>query len=222
MKSTIGQLKFRSVHFDGDLIRRRAKRFIDIVGSFSLIIILSPVLLLLYAIISRDGGQGVFKHRRMGKGNKAFDCLKFRSMAVNSKELLEDLLENDPDARKEWNEGFKLKNDPRITKVGKLLRATSLDELPQLFNVLVGDMSLVGPRPVVEEELSYYPSVAREKYFSVRPGMTGLWQVSGRSDVDYNQRVMLDVHYVDNLHLRTDLVLLFKTVGVVFLRKGAY
>lgn len=222
MKSSIGQLKLKNINFDGGLVRHRAKRLMDVIVSLVLIVILSPVLITIYAIISVDGGRGVYMHYRMGRNNKGFNCLKFRSMAVNSKELLDELLENDSAARKEWNESFKLKNDPRVTKIGKFLRATSLDELPQLFNVLIGEMSLVGPRPVVEKELSYYSSVARDKYFSVRPGMTGLWQVSGRSDVDYAQRVALDVYYVDNLHLRTDLVLLMKTVGVVFLKKGAY
>ncbi|HGU1916798.1 TPA: sugar transferase, partial [Escherichia coli] len=146
---------------------------------------------------------------------------KFRSMVTNSKEVLENLLLNDPVSKMEWDATFKLKNDPRVTKIGAFLRRTSLDELPQLFNVLKGEMSLVGPRPIIDEELERYNDEV-EYYLLSKPGMTGLWQVSGRSDVDYETRVYLDTWYVKNWSMWNDLVILFKTVNVVLRRDGAY
>ncbi|EUM45236.1 undecaprenyl-phosphate galactose phosphotransferase [Enterobacter sp. MGH 37] len=142
-------------------------------------------------------------------------------MNINSKEILARLLENDPEARAEWEKDFKLKNDPRITPIGHFIRKTSLDELPQLFNVLKGEMSLVGPRPVIHEELVRYADDV-DYYLMVKPGMTGLWQVSGRNDVDYTTRVYFDSWYVKNWSLWNDIVILFKTVSVVLFRKGAY
>jgi undecaprenyl-phosphate galactose phosphotransferase len=147
--------------------------------------------------------------------------MKFRTMVPNAQELLRDLLDSDPKARAEWEATRKLKNDPRITKLGAFLRKSSLDELPQLFNVLRGDMSLVGPRPVVMDELPYYGE-AEQYYFEVRPGITGLWQISGRNDVDYERRVALDIWYVRNWTLWYDIVILFKTLTVVPARLGAY
>ena len=135
--------------------------------------------------VKKDGGSAIYGHERVGKGGKPFKCLKFRSMVVNSKEVLERLLENDPKAKAEWDATFKLKDDPRITKIGQFLRRTSLDELPQLFNVLKGEMSLVGPRPIITAELERYNDEV-DYYLLIKPGMTGLWQVSGRSDVDYD------------------------------------
>ncbi len=142
-------------------------------------------------------------------------------MVTNSKEVLENLLLNDPVSKMEWDATFKLKNDPRVTKIGAFLRRTSLDELPQLFNVLKGEMSLVGPRPIIDEELERYNDEV-EYYLLSKPGMTGLWQVSGRSDVDYETRVYLDTWYVKNWSMWNDLVILFKTVNVVLRRDGAY
>jgi undecaprenyl-phosphate galactose phosphotransferase len=142
-------------------------------------------------------------------------------MVMNSQEILKELLEKDPAAREEFEQTFKLKNDPRITKVGNLLRKTSLDEIPQLFNVLCGEMSLVGPRPVVEAERAYYADQF-SYYTSVKPGITGLWQISGRSDTSYPLRVQLDSTYVKNWSLWNDIVIIFKTVHVVLTRKGAY
>ncbi len=152
---------------------------------------------------------------------RKFKCLKFRSMVINSKEVLEEVLRTDPVARAEWDKDFKLKNDPRITKVGHFIRKTSLDELPQLWNVVRGDMSLVGPRPVVEDELARYAGDV-DYYLMAKPGMTGLWQVSGRNDVDYETRVYFDSWYVKNWSLWNDIAILFKTVGVVLKRDGAY
>ena len=142
-------------------------------------------------------------------------------MCVDAKAKLEELLKNDPEAKVEWERDFKLKNDPRITKSGAFLRKTSLDELPQIFNVLKGEMSLVGPRPVIQEELERYGEYVND-YLMVKPGITGMWQVSGRSDIDYQERVLLDSWYVRNWSVWIDVVMLFKTFKVVLLRKGAY
>ncbi|HIF6265029.1 TPA: sugar transferase, partial [Raoultella ornithinolytica] len=152
---------------------------------------------------------------------KSFKCLKFRSMIINSKEVLENVLASDPEAKAEWDATFKLKNDPRITPIGNFLRRTSLDELPQLFNVLKGEMSLVGPRPIITAELGRYNDEV-DYYLLSKPGMTGLWQVSGRSDVDYDTRVYLDAWYVKNWSMWNDITILFKTVSVVLRRDGAY
>ena len=182
----------------------------------------SPILLFIALWIYKDSpGPVIFRHTRIGKDGKPFACYKFRSMCVDAKERLETLLETDPAAREEWERDFKLKNDPRITKSGAFLRKTSLDELPQIFNVLKGEMSLVGPRPIIAEELPRYGEF-KEDYLMVRPGITGMWQVSGRSDIDYEERVRLDSWYVRNWNLWLDIVLLFKTFYVVLARKGAY
>ncbi|HCI4318393.1 TPA: sugar transferase, partial [Klebsiella pneumoniae] len=169
----------------------------------------------------KDGGPAIYGHERVGKNGRKFKCLKFRSMVINSKEVLENLLINDNEAREEWEKTFKLKNDPRITKIGHFLRRTSLDELPQLFNVLKGEMSLVGPRPIITEELQRYNEEV-DYYLLSKPGMTGLWQVSGRSDVDYDTRVYLDSWYVKNWSMWNDIAILFKTIAVVLNRDGAY
>lgn len=184
---------------------------------------ISPLLAYIaYRIKKEDPGPIIFAHTRIGKNGKAFPCYKFRSMVVNSKEMLEKHLSENPEARAEWEREFKLKNDPRITPIGQVLRKSSLDELPQIFNVLKGEMSLVGPRPVVQEELDKYYGEAVKEYCSVKPGITGLWQVSGRSDVDYPERVAMDVEYVRTRNLWKDIVILYKTFDVVLNKKGAY
>jgi len=200
---------------------RFLKRSFDIVCSLSIILLISPLLLFLWYKVSRDGGSAIYGHKRVGRHGKLFNCYKFRSMIMNSKEVLQDLLNNDPEAKAEWERDFKLKNDPRITKIGHFIRRTSLDELPQLFNVLKGEMSLVGPRPVVQEELIRYCDDV-DYYLMAKPGMTGLWQVSGRNDVDYETRVYFDSWYVKNWSLWNDIAILFKTVKVVLHRDGAY
>ena len=200
---------------------RIIKRTFDIVGSLSLLIMLSPLFVYLLMRIRHDGGSPLYGHERIGRGGRRFQCLKFRSMVLNSQERLQELLANDPAARAEWEISYKLKNDPRITPIGHFLRRTSLDELPQLWNVLRGDMSLVGPRPVVEDELKRYGAQA-DYYLMIKPGMTGLWQVSGRSDVDYATRVYFDAWYVKNWSLWHDIAILCKTVNVVLGRSGAY
>ncbi|OBW95286.1 undecaprenyl-phosphate galactose phosphotransferase WbaP [Gallibacterium salpingitidis] len=203
------------------LSSRIFKRTIDIIGSILLIIISSPLLILLYLLIAKDGGHAIYGQTRIGRNKKAFKCLKFRSMVLNSQEVLQELLRNDPAAKAEWEKDFKLKNDPRITKIGKFLRTTSLDELPQLFNVLKGEMSLVGPRPIVRSELIRYKDDV-DYYLMAKPGMTGLWQVSGRNNVDYKTRVYYDAWYVKNWSIWNDIVILLKTVKIVFNKTGAY
>jgi Undecaprenyl-phosphate galactose phosphotransferase WbaP len=198
-----------------------AKRAIDIFGSSTLLVILLPFFLTIGLIVSSDGGNAIFGHERVGRGGRTFRCLKFRSMITEADAVLADLLANDPRAREEWNRDFKLKNDIRITAIGRILRRTSLDELPQLWNVLRGDMSLVGPRPIVEKELPRYGPDARY-YLMVKPGMTGLWQVSGRNNVDYATRVSLDVCYVTERSVLLDVTILLRTFKVVFEKDGAY
>ena len=201
-------------------------RFIKIVFDYTLTIFgtiaISPILLAVAIWIYKDSpGPVIFKHTRIGKDGKPFPCYKFRSMCVDAKEKLAELLEKDPEARAEWERDFKLKNDPRITKSGAFLRKTSLDELPQIFNVLRGEMSLVGPRPIIQEELERYGEHAAD-YLMVKPGITGMWQVSGRSDIDYAERVSLDSWYVRNWSVWIDILLLWRTIKVVAGRKGAY
>ncbi|GAB3446441.1 undecaprenyl-phosphate galactose phosphotransferase WbaP [Insolitispirillum peregrinum] len=200
---------------------RLMKRVIDLVGAASLLLLLSPLLLILSLLVLRTGRPIIYGHQRIGQNGKPFKCLKFRSMVTNSAEVLKEILATDPEARAEWERDFKLKNDPRITKIGHFLRRSSMDELPQLWNVLRGEMSLVGPRPIVEKELEYYGD-NKEYYFLVKPGITGLWQVSGRNDVDYDHRVFLDSWYVRNWSLWYDISILLRTFSVVFGKKGAY
>ena len=199
----------------------KIKRSVDIAVSLIGISALSPVLVLLVVILKLDGGPTVFSHTRIGQKRSSFQCYKFRTMHVDADERLAELLSRDEEAKLEWDTHFKLKDDPRVTALGEVLRKSSLDELPQLFNVLKGDMSLVGPRPVVEEELSLYGDYASD-YLSARPGITGLWQVSGRNDLDYNERVTLDVTYIRQWTHKLDLRILLKTVLVVLSRRGAY
>lgn len=200
---------------------RIMKRCFDIIGALLIILILSPLLIYISRKVKKDGGPAIYGHERVGKNGHKFKCLKFRSMVINSQEVLAELLDNDPVARAEWNTTFKLKNDPRVTSIGDFLRRTSLDELPQLFNVLKGEMSLVGPRPIITDELARYNDEV-DYYLLSKPGMTGLWQVSGRSDVDYDTRVYLDAWYVKNWSMWNDIAILFKTIGVVLKRDGAY
>lgn len=203
-------------------LNRIIKRIFDIVFSVCGIIILSPFLFLIaFSIKLTSSGKIFFKHKRIGMNGKYFYCIKFQTMYPDSNEILENLLATDYAAKLEWEKNFKLKNDPRVTKIGSFLRKTSLDELPQLFNVIRGEMSLVGPRPIVDTELGRYGDYAYY-YRLVKPGITGLWQISGRNDTDYKTRVRLDVYYTKNWSLWYDFVILFKTIMVVFSRSGAY
>jgi undecaprenyl-phosphate galactose phosphotransferase len=197
------------------------KRTMDVALTTMVVLALSPALLFLAYLVRRDGGPALFAHTRIGRNGEAFRCLKFRTMVMNADKVLEKVLAEDPEARAEWERDFKLRNDPRITRLGRFLRTTSLDELPQLFNVLRGDMSLVGPRPIVNDEICRY-GAAFHDYARCRPGITGAWQVSGRNDVSYGSRVKLDQDYAQRWSVGTDISVLWKTIFVVVARRGAY
>ena len=199
-----------------------AKRALDIIGAGVGLLLLAPFFLIVALMVRADGGPAFFAHQRVGRGGKLFGCLKFRSMVIDSQARLETLLANDPAARAEWEATRKLKNDPRITRIGRFLRSTSLDELPQLINVLLGEMSLVGPRPVQEAEIDRYYGASAAHYMAVRPGITGLWQVSGRSETSYESRVALDVSYVSRPSLLADISILLRTPVAVLSRRGAH
>lgn len=205
------------------VLRERAylgtKRAIDIAGASVLLLLLSPVLALLALVIYLDSpGPTFYRQERLGVGRRKFKLIKFRSMCVNA----DQVLKQNPELMKEFEGIFKLKNDPRITRVGRFLRRTSLDELPQLINVLLGDISLVGPRPIVEAECEkYWPF--EERLFSVKPGVTGLWQISGRNDISYEERVRLDMRYIAERSAVKDLVILASTLPALLKRdNGAY
>lgn len=198
-----------------------SKRTFDIMVALAILLFALPAMFFIAVIMfSTDRGPILFSHERIGRNGRRFQCLKFRSMVVNSQEALRQHLESRPQARAEWEATQKLRNDPRITRLGRFLRVTSLDELPQLINVIRGEMSLVGPRPIVQDEVARYAEQI-EHYAAVRPGITGLWQVSGRSDVGYDQRVQLDTLYVREQSFIGDLVILVKTVKVVVMRTGS-
>lgn len=190
------------------------KRIFDLVFAILLLPILLPVIAVLWLIVRSDGGPGFFGHRRVGKNGKPFRCWKIRSMVMDSQERLAAHLAENPEASAEWARDQKLTNDPRITKLGNILRKTSLDELPQIWNVLKGEMSFVGPRPVVRDEMRRYGE-HRTAYLSLKPGLTGLWQVSGRNDVSYDERVQMDVEYLAKASFFTDLKIIAKTVHAV-------
>ena len=201
--------------------REFLKRVLDIFGAAILGLVFAPLIMVIVIVLRGEGGPVVFRHRRVGREGQAFDCLKFRSMVPDADRVLRDLLEQHPELKAEWLRDHKLRNDPRITRLGRFLRRTSLDELPQLWNVVRGEMSLVGPRPVVREETLRYGRHLHW-YLSARPGVTGLWQVMGRNDTDYRRRVVLDVCYVRRHSLLLDLYILLKTTRVVLGRDGAY
>ena len=195
----------------------------DIVFSLATMVIILPVsiIVMIGIMIESPGASPIFKHYRVGKGGKLFPCYKFRSMVPNAQEKLKAYLQKNPEAQKEWQANFKLKNDPRITKIGKFIRKTSIDELPQFINVLKGEMSWVGPRPIIKDEVHYYGKNIQD-YYSVLPGITGMWQVNGRSETSYDERVKLDVWYIRNWSVWIDIVLLIKTFKIVICKKGAY
>jgi exopolysaccharide biosynthesis polyprenyl glycosylphosphotransferase len=198
------------------------KIVLDYVGAICGLIALSPLFLAIIIIMKlTDPGPIIYRRRVVGVGGKEFDAFKFRTMVVNAQEVLEELLARDPKAREEWETFFKLKNDPRITKIGAFLRKTSIDELPQLVNVLRHEMSLVGPRMITPEEVEKYGRWGLN-LFTVKPGITGLWQVSGRSEITYDERVRLDMSYIRNYSIWLDLQILVMTVPSVVMSKGAY
>jgi exopolysaccharide production protein ExoY len=201
--------------------RRDNGRVLDVTLAAIGLLILAPVLVVLaLAIWLQDGGSPIFAHRRLGRHGVPFPCLKFRTMVVDSDARLRALLATDIDAANEWNRDHKLRNDPRITALGRILRKTSLDELPQLFNVVAGQMNLVGPRPIVAGEVVRYGRYF-SNYCSVRPGITGLWQVSGRNDVSYRRRVALDTVYSRRRSFAVDMFILTRTVPAVLSAKGS-
>ena len=194
------------------------KRLIDIIGSLIGIILLSPLYMIIAILIKFDSpGKVVFGHTRKGKGGKDIKVYKFRTMYSNASEIFESFT---PEQKEEYYKNFKLDNDPRVTKLGGFLRKTSLDELPQLFNILKGDMTIIGPRPIVEKEVEKYGDKA-EKLFSVVPGLGGYWQANGRSDTTYEERVEMDMYYIDHMCFTLDAKILFQTIFSVLKGEGA-
>ena len=203
---------------------RLIKDFFDLLFSLLFLITFLPLFLIISFLIKLSSrGPIFFVQQRIGKNNVPFKCIKFRTMHPEAKDILENLLLKDSELKKEFEETHKIKNDPRITTIGKLLRKTSLDELPQFINVLRGEMSIIGPRPIVKEEKEKYGKIF-ERVFLIKPGITGLWQVSGRNNLTYKRRVILDLNYVENYNLIMDLRILIRTFGVILfpLDRGAY
>lgn len=199
-----------------------SRRFLDISFALILLVMLAPLLAIVALLVAATSpGPVIFAHRRLGMNGSTFPCLKFRTMRSDAESVLAAILASNPALREEWDNGHKLANDPRITPIGRFLRATSLDELPQLINVLRGDMTLVGPRPIVREELTFYGRYALY-YLSVRPGLTGLWQISGRSMTTYRRRVAADVYYVRSRSFMLDTKILLGTVPAVLSAEGSY
>lgn len=203
---------------DKKIVYRFFKRTFDLISSSIALVVFSPFFLIIVIAIKLDSeGDIVFGHTRIGKNGKPIKVYKFRTMVKNAKEVFDNFTE---EQKKEYYTNFKLDNDPRITKVGDFLRKTSLDELPQLINIIKGDMSVVGPRPIVEKEIEKY-GVYAEKMFSVTPGLTGYWQANGRSDTSYDERVQMDMYYIDNRSLIMDIKIIFKTILSVVKKEGA-
>ena len=196
----------------------KIKRVIDVIFASIALILLSPVFAIIAIAIKIDSkGPVFFAHKRIGKNGKIIKLYKFRSMVINAEELIKSFT---PEQMKEYKENYKLTNDPRITKVGKFLRKTSLDELPQLINIINGDLSIIGPRPVVADELEKY-GVNKDKFLSVTPGLTGYWAANGRSNTTYEQRMEMELYYIDNLSLKMDIKVFFKTILSVLKKEGA-
>jgi Undecaprenyl-phosphate galactose phosphotransferase WbaP len=197
------------------------KRIIDIVGSLFFVLFFMPITVFLIILIKLDSrGPAFYSQIRLGKDGKRIQIYKFRTMLIDADQALVDYLKADPVAKREWNETQKLRNDPRVTRVGKYLRRFSIDEVPQIYNVLLGDMSLVGPRPIMAEQLALYEKI--EFYYTVRPGLTGLWQVSGRNAKTFQERARFDLYYVRNWSIWLDIYILARTIWVVLSRDGAY
>ncbi len=205
-----------------DPFQKAIKRSIDVLAVVFGGLVISPILIVLSLLLFIETkGSILYGHTRIGKGGKKFSAWKFRTMVKDADRKLQQYLDTYPDMKAEWEATHKLKNDPRVTPIGRILRRYSLDELPQLINVLKGEMSLVGPRPIVEDEVGFYGNLF-DPYTWVRPGITGMWQVSGRSDTAYSQRVSLDEYYVRNWSMWLDVYILARTISVVLLKKGAY
>ena len=200
------------------------KKFLDFLSALLFLILFSPFFILISVLVKLSStGPIFFLHKRIGKNKKQFNCIKFRTMHPEASDILENLLSKNPMIKEEFQKNHKLKNDPRITRIGKFLRKTSLDELPQFINVLNLDMSIVGPRPIVEKEIDKY-GIQIKKVLSINPGITGLWQVSGRNNLSYKKRVYLDALYIDNHNFIMDLRIIIRTFGVLLfpMDRGAY
>jgi len=199
------------------------KRAFDVFFSLAVLVLTAPLFLIIYLLIrTTSKGRAIYYQERIGRAGIPFRCYKFRSMYSDAESRLQDILKNDPQKHEEWERNHKLRNDPRITQIGKFIRRSSLDEFPQFWNVLKGDLSVVGPRPVVSEEIVKHFGKKAEKILSIRPGLTGLWQVSGRSDISYAARVALDEKYVDERSFALDLKLIMLTIPRMLSTKGAY
>jgi len=213
----------KSIPFAGTIKHFPVKRSFDIIFSCCALILGSPLFIIIALLVKGSSpGRIFYGHERVGRGGRVFHCYKFRTMYSDADQRLKDLLANDAILRKEWEANHKLKDDPRVTPLGKVLRKLSLDELPQFWNVLKGDLSVVGPRPVVELEITKFLGHKAAKILSVRPGLTCLWQVSGRNDTSYDKRITLDEHYVENRSLAMDMKIIAQTVPAIFSSKGAY
>lgn len=221
LADTRNGLRFSSIGASAP-IGATPKRIIDIVLALSGIVLLAPLLIICFLLtVATSPGPALFRHRRVGFNGKHFECLKFRTMVMDAPDRLRKLLESDPAAAAEWTTNRKLRYDPRVTAIGAILRKSSLDELPQLFNVLKGDMSIVGPRPVTDEELERYAS-SIAAYLACRPGITGLWQVSGRSSTTYNKRVACDAFYARNWSMALDAKILIVTIPSLLVMESAF
>ena len=224
INETVGTQQLVNVRID-KCLRRSNVRFYDfikrgldiIIGSIGFIVCL-PIFVIIAILIKLDSkGPVFFKHTRVGKKNKELKIYKFRTMVNNAEDLIKKFT---PEQKKEFEENFKLENDPRITKIGKILRKTSLDELPQIINILKGEMSIIGPRPIIQSELEKYGN-NKIKFLSVSPGLTGYWAANGRSDVSYDERIAMELYYIENRSLMLDFKIFFKTIGSVFSGRGA-
>ena len=202
------------------------KRIIDIIGALVGCLVLLPLTLCIWIanLIAKDNGPVFYTHKRIGKNGKEFNMYKFRTMCMNAHEMVKDeeVMKKyfSKEQIEEWKENYKIEDDPRITKVGKFLRKTSLDEVPQVFNILKGELSIIGPRPVIDDELEKYGKY-KEKFLCVTPGLTGYWAANGRSDTDYDKRIEMELYYVDNMSFKLDFKIFFKTIISVIKREGA-
>ena len=199
------------------------KRLFDLAFSMTVMVLGAPIFFLIALIVKlTSDGPAFFAHERIGRGGNRFPCYKFRTMHPDAEERLQHLLETNPSLRHEWETTYKLKNDPRVTWIGKFLRKTSLDELPQFWNVLRGDLSVVGPRPVTENELHQEIGPHAARFLTIRPGLTGPWQVSGRNDTSYHDRIRFDIHYIRHRSFTWDLYLILLTIPAMISTRGAY
>lgn len=210
--------KNKILFWDTNELYLKIKRLIDIILSLTAIILLLPIFLIIIIAIRLDSeGKALFRHYRLGKNGKKIGIYKFRTMAINADEIFRNFTR---EQKEEYEKNFKLENDPRITRIGNFLRKTSLDELPQLLNILIGDMSLIGPRPVVEREIEKFGN-RKNEYLSVLPGLTGWWACNGRSDTSYDERIELELYYIRNISFKLDIKVFFKTIYSVLKKDGA-